>query len=111
MDAGINTSSPGNQLSQFPRNGSPEYTYGILPAFFSGWSSWQIILTTILVLITYDQSMYQWRKGSIAGPAFKIPFMGPFIQALHPNFNEYLIQWRSGALSCVSVFHKYVCSA
>jgi hypothetical protein len=102
MDAGINTSSPGDQLSQFPRNGSPEYIYDILPAFF---------LTTILVLITYDQSMYQWRKGSIAGPAFKIPFMGPFIQALHPNFNEYLIQWRSGALSCVSVFHKYVCSA
>lgn len=41
---------------------------------------------------------------------FKIPFMGPFIQALYPNFNEYLVQWASGPLSCVSVFHKYVAS-
>jgi C-22 sterol desaturase len=52
--------------------------------------------------------MYIKRKGSIAGPAFKIPLMGPFIQALHPNFNNYLAQWASGPLSCVSVFHKFV---
>jgi C-22 sterol desaturase len=108
MNVGINISSPGNQLSQFPENGSPGHFHGVLPAFLSGWSNWQIAFTILLVLITYDQSMYRWRKGPIAGPAFKIPFMGPFIQALHPNFNEYLIQWRSGALSCVSVFHKYV---
>lgn len=49
---------------------------------------------------------YIYRKGSIAGPMFKIPFMGPFIQAIHPNFNNYLAQWASGPLSCVSVFHK-----
>jgi hypothetical protein len=48
------------------------------------------------------------RKGSIAGPAFKIPFMGPFLQALHPRFDSYLAQWASGPLSCVSVFHKSV---
>lgn len=52
--------------------------------------------------------MYIWRKGSIAGPAFKIPLMGPFIQALHPRFESYLEQWASGPLSCVSIFHKYV---
>lgn len=51
--------------------------------------------------------MYIRRKGSIAGPTFKIPFMGPFIQALHPKFDAYLAQWASGPLSCVSVFHKY----
>lgn len=51
--------------------------------------------------------MYLWRKGSIAGPTFKIPLMGPFIQALHPRFEGYLAQWASGPLSCVSVFHKY----
>ena len=50
--------------------------------------------------------MYLWRKGSIAGPALKIPLMGPFIQALHPKFEAYLAQWASGPLSCVSVFHK-----
>lgn len=51
--------------------------------------------------------MYIKRKGSIAGPPFKIPLMGPFIQALHPKFDAYLEQWASGPLSCVSVFHKY----
>jgi C-22 sterol desaturase len=50
--------------------------------------------------------MYIKLKGSIAGPAFKIPFMGPFLQALHPKFDSYLAQWASGPLSCVSVFHK-----
>lgn len=51
--------------------------------------------------------MYIKQKGSIAGPTFKIPLMGPFIQALHPKFDSYLAQWASGPLSCVSVFHKY----
>jgi C-22 sterol desaturase len=50
--------------------------------------------------------MYQWRKGPIAGPRIKIPFMGPFLQALYPKWEEYLAQWASGKLSCVSVFHK-----
>lgn len=52
--------------------------------------------------------MYIKRKGSIAGPSFKIPLIGPFLQALDPKFEEYLAQWASGPLSCVSVFHKYV---
>lgn len=52
--------------------------------------------------------MYIRRKGSIAGPALKIPLMGPFIQALHPKFEGYLAQWASGPLSCVSIFHKFV---
>jgi C-22 sterol desaturase len=50
--------------------------------------------------------MYLKRKGFIAGPFFKIPLTGPFLQALHPKFDAYLAQWTSGPLSCVSVFHK-----
>lgn len=91
-----------------------------------GWSSWQYIVTILLGIVLYDQGehyvnahsidfdltvclvMYIKRKGSIAGPMFKIPLMGPFIQALHPKFDAYLAQWASGPLSCVSVFHKYV---
>lgn len=52
--------------------------------------------------------MYIKRKGSIAGPTFKIPLMGPFLQAINPKFESYLVQWASGPLSCVSVFHKFV---
>jgi C-22 sterol desaturase len=99
--------------------------HSAIPKMFVGWSNWQYILTFLLGVIFYDQGkhgltpdgyhqltmdsvMYIKRKGSIAGPAFKIPLMGPFIQALHPKFDSYLAQWASGPLSCVSVFHKYV---
>jgi C-22 sterol desaturase len=40
--------------------------------------------------LTQLEAMYIKRKGTIAGPAFKIPFMGPFLQALHLNFDSYL---------------------
>ncbi|KAJ5698999.1 cytochrome P450 [Penicillium macrosclerotiorum] len=73
-----------------------------------GWSTWQYLATFLLGVVIYDQVMYIKRKGSIAGPSFKIPLIGPFIQALHPKFDEYLAQWASGPLSCVSVFHKFV---
>ncbi|KAJ5902828.1 cytochrome p450 61 [Penicillium taxi] len=79
-----------------------------IPAFFSGWATWQYIITALVGVVVYDQVMYIKRKGSIAGPMFKIPLMGPFKQALNPNFKEYLAQWASGPLSCVSVFHKFV---
>ncbi|KAL5591651.1 hypothetical protein FOVSG1_010540 [Fusarium oxysporum f. sp. vasinfectum] len=81
---------------------------GLLSSYLDGYSNTQILLTILVVLIAYDQCMYLWRKGPIAGPAFKIPFMGPFIRALYPKFDHYLAQWASGPLSCVSVFHKFV---
>ncbi|OAK94169.1 sterol desaturase [Phaeosphaeriaceae sp. SRC1lsM3a] len=77
-------------------------------SIFGCWSGWQLLLMVVLLAATYDQAMYIIRKGPIAGPTFKIPFIGPFIQALHPNFDGYLAQWASGPLSCVSVFHKFV---
>lgn len=52
---------------------------------------------------------YLMNKGSIVGPAWKMPFIGPFLQSMNPKFEEYYAKWASGPLSCVSVFHKYVC--
>ncbi|KAH0499718.1 hypothetical protein TgHK011_006893 [Trichoderma gracile] len=75
---------------------------------YSAASTWQIAITALLVLVAYDQYLYISRKGSIAGPTFKIPLMGPFLQAIYPKFDAYLAQWASGPLSCVSVFHKFV---
>lgn len=49
---------------------------------------------------------YLSQKGSIVGPAFKIPFMGPFLESVNPKFESYAAKWASGDLSCVSVFHK-----
>ncbi|KAL4893010.1 cytochrome P450 [Aspergillus ambiguus] len=81
---------------------------GNVPESLSGWASWQYILSFLLGVIIYDQVMYIKCKGSIAGPPLKIPIMGPFLQAIYPKFEEYLTQWASGPLSCVSVFHKFV---
>jgi C-22 sterol desaturase len=50
---------------------------------------------------------YIWQKGSIVGPAWKTPFIGPFLESMNPKFEEYKAKWASGELSCVSVFHKY----
>ncbi|KAM5349240.1 hypothetical protein ACJ41O_005747 [Fusarium nematophilum] len=87
---------------------TPVHEDGVLLTYLAGCSGWQIFVTVLLILMTYDQAAYLIRKGSIAGPRFKIPFMGPFVQALYPKFDAYLAQWASGPLSCVSVFHKFV---
>lgn len=50
---------------------------------------------------------YILNKGTIVGPIFKEPLMGPFLQSVNPKFEEYYAKWLSGPLSCVSVFHKY----
>jgi len=71
-------------------------------------SGWTIALTLLLVLVAYDQFSYIWQKGSIAGPTWKIPFIGPFLESMDPKFEEYMAKWASGPLSCVSVFHKFV---
>lgn len=39
---------------------------------------------------------------------FKLPFIGPFLESVNPEFEKYYQKWTSGPLSCVSVFHKYV---
>ncbi len=69
------------------------------------------ILTHVLKLLTTFTNVfagsYIWQKGSIVGPTFKTPFIGPFLQSVNPKFEEYKAKWASGELSCVSVFHKY----
>ncbi|KAK2043666.1 cytochrome P450 [Colletotrichum somersetense] len=103
----INTPVAQAELQQTWSNSTSPFS-GSLPSLFAGWSTWQYVVTFLLGVVVYDQAMYLKRKGSIAGPTFKIPLMGPFIQALHPKFEQYLAQWASGPLSCVSVFHKFV---
>lgn len=56
--------------------------------------------------LTKKTVSYISKKGSIVGPTFKIPFMGPFLESVNPKFEQYAAKWASGELSCVSVFHK-----
>ncbi|KAF1992413.1 sterol C-22 desaturase [Aulographum hederae CBS 113979] len=81
---------------------------GILARLLSNVNGWSVALTLFLSLVAYDQIMYVWKKGSIQGPAMKMPFIGPFLQSVNPKFEEYYAKWMSGPLSCVSVFHKFV---
>ncbi|RYP06001.1 hypothetical protein DL765_009649 [Monosporascus sp. GIB2] len=69
-------------------------------------STW--LCTLIAIAVAYDQVSYWLQKGSIVGPRFKEPFVGPFLQSLNPKMEEYIAKWKSGPLSCVSVFHKFV---
>ncbi|KAF2004672.1 cytochrome P450 61 [Amniculicola lignicola CBS 123094] len=71
-------------------------------------NGWALALTVLLMLVAYDQIMYIWQKGSITGPAWKAPFIGPFLESVKPDFRKYHAKWLSGPLSCVSVFHKFV---
>ncbi|KAG0649225.1 Cytochrome P450 [Hyphodiscus hymeniophilus] len=71
-------------------------------------SGWTIALTILLVLVAYDQFSYIVQKGSIVGPSWKAPFIGPFLSSMNPKWHEYKGKWDSGELSCVSVFHKFV---
>ncbi|KAJ9224056.1 hypothetical protein DTO207G8_4298 [Paecilomyces variotii] len=80
----------------------------LLKTIYNGFTGWTAILALIIAAVAYDQIKYIWLKGSIVGPAMKIPFMGPFLQSVCPKFHEYKAKWDSGELSCVSVFHKFV---
>jgi len=83
-------------------------SFGVVGQSFEGWTIWQYIMTAIVLCVTYDQLMYVYRKGTIAGPRLKIPFMGPFLDSMDPRFDGYMAKWNSGPLSCVSIFHKFV---
>ncbi|GMM53067.1 C-22 sterol desaturase [Starmerella bacillaris] len=77
--------------------------------FISNLSWAQTFLLLIVAGLIYDQVSYIRKKGSIAGPRFKMwPVIGPFLESMNPKFTEYEAKWRSGPLSCVSVFHKFV---
>lgn len=97
---------------------------GLLSKVYNGMSGLNVCVSFLLVLVAYDQCkllpvnacesgwlmwhvvMYVWNKGSIVGPAWKMPFIGPFLSSVNPKMDEYKAKWASGELSCVSVFHK-----
>ncbi|PLB41929.1 C-22 sterol desaturase erg5 [Aspergillus candidus] len=81
---------------------------GLVASLVGGLNVWKAIVTLFLGAIIYDQLRYFWLKGSIIGPTWKLPFMGPFLESVNPKFTEYKAKWDSAELSCVSVFHKFV---
>ncbi|KZF26777.1 sterol C-22 desaturase [Xylona heveae TC161] len=90
-----------------PESSAVDFSHPVVKTL-SSLSGWQVIITAFCLLVVYDQVKYVYRKGGIAGPSWKIPFMGPFLQSVNPEFEGYLAKWASGPLSCVSIFHKFV---
>lgn len=84
---------------------------GFLSRVYNGMNGLSVTVTLLLILVAYDQFKYVWNKGSIVGPSWKMPFIGPFLQSVNPKMDEYKAKWASGDLSCVSVFHKFVVMA
>jgi C-22 sterol desaturase len=83
-------------------------TSGFVSNVLGSMGPWTVLFTLLALAVVYDQFKYIYNKGSIVGPAWKAPFIGPFLQSMNPKFEEYHDKWLSGDLSCVSVFHKFV---
>nr|POE94532.1 cytochrome p450 61 [Quercus suber] len=81
---------------------------GALASIFENVSIYSVVFTLLAVAVVYDQISYRRYKAGIAGDAWKIPFVGPFLESVNPEFGKYYAKWVSAPLSCVSVFHKFV---
>ena len=99
---------------------------GILSRLLESTGIFSVVITLLAIAVVYDQSEYgtlqRWRlatnngfsvsyrkqKANLAGDSWKIPFVGPFFDSVNPEFGKYYTKWKSGDLSCVSVFHKFV---
>lgn len=86
----------------------PSLEAGLIARVVSSINAFSVLFTIIAVAVAYDQMSYWRQKGSITGPAWKMPFIGPFLESVDPKFEKYYAKWLSGSLSCVSVFHKFV---
>ncbi|OAP59067.1 hypothetical protein AYL99_06365 [Fonsecaea erecta] len=108
MDVLANATSFASPLANADLKVQAAYASGIVGRVWAQLNVWTVLLTIILLLATYDQCSYQWKKHGIVGPAWKMPFMGPFLESMRPDFRKYKEKWESAELSCVSVFHKFV---
>lgn len=102
-----------NSTSSMVPASTIEATVGAINTSFLGaiaerTSTFGIIVTLLAAAVIYDQLSYWRQKGSLVGPAWKIPFIGPFLESVWPKFEAYHAKWLSAPLSCVSVFHKFV---
>lgn len=65
-----------------------------------------VVCSAVVGLFAYEQYVYLKKKKSLPGPSFKIPIIGAFMDSLYPTFEGYMSKWKSGELSCVSVFDR-----
>lgn len=88
---------------QFDQSQVAMYSWQLLAS-----NKWVLAIILLFTALVHDQIKYLLQKDNIAGPQWKVPFMGSFMESINPKFEEYVAKWASGELSCVSVFHKFV---
>ncbi|CAO3649310.1 unnamed protein product [Cunninghamella blakesleeana] len=71
-------------------------------------STTAVVCSAIVGLFAYEQYVYLRKKKSLPGPKLKIPIIGAFMDSLYPTFEGYMSKWKSGELSCVGVFDRFV---
>ncbi|KAI8377753.1 cytochrome P450 [Radiomyces spectabilis] len=71
-------------------------------------STTAIVCSAVVGLFAYEQYVYLSKKKNLPGPTLKIPIIGAFMDSLYPTFEGYMSKWKSGELSCVSVFDRFV---
>ncbi|KAI8334274.1 cytochrome P450 [Chlamydoabsidia padenii] len=71
-------------------------------------STTAVICSAVVGLFAYEQYVYLNKKKSLPGPKLKIPVIGAFMDSLYPTFEGYMNKWKSGELSCVGVFDRFV---
>ncbi|CAO3669228.1 unnamed protein product [Umbelopsis ramanniana] len=74
----------------------------------SGVSTTAVVVTTLVGLFAYEQYVYLKKKQNLPGPKYKIPIIGALMDSMNPTFDGYLSKWKSGELSCVGVFDRFV---
>lgn len=70
-------------------------------------STTAVLCSAVVGLFAYEQFAYLRKKKSLPGPVFKVPIIGALFDSLYPTFEGYMNKWKSGELSCVSVFDRY----
>ncbi|KAL7311712.1 RNA polymerase C-22 sterol desaturase [Mucor circinelloides] len=74
----------------------------------TGLSPMALAITIILGLLVWEQVDYLRKKKHLPGPAFKVPLIGSMMDSMAPTFDKYNAKWKSGDLSCVSVFNRFI---
>ncbi|KAG1462293.1 hypothetical protein G6F46_004331 [Rhizopus delemar] len=58
--------------------------------------------------LVWEQVDYHRKKRHLPGPSFKMPLIGSLMDSMEPTFDKYNSKWKSGNLSCVSVFNRFI---
>ncbi|CAM0141436.1 RNA polymerase C-22 sterol desaturase [Umbelopsis sp. WA50703] len=66
------------------------------------------VVTALVGLFAYEQYVYLKKKKNLPGPSYKIPIIGALMDSVNPTFDGYMSKWKSGELSCVSVFDRFI---